>query len=376
MKVSYFLRDNGGCAYYRTFLPLETMAIKNGTIVNSFERGDKADKIARALDADVFVLPRVCETDFINLIPQFREGGCRIVIDHDDNMFEVSPFSPHYDEVGTEEIWVSVHGKRMPMWVSDLNKDQYKHLQIKPNYIDIERNKKRKDNFIIAMQEADLVTVTQPILADVYRPWSKKIAVLPNCVDMTLWKKLPFLPRENIRLYWSGGSSHYEDWCMIAEVIPAIMKKYPNVTLVLFGTKFDGTLKQVPKERIEFHDWLATPAYPYKSAILDPDICVIPLYENEFSKCKSPIKWIEMGALGVPCVTSHYSPYKELATEANGIFIEKNDKNAWIEGLSMLIEDKELRLKIGQEANNTVAKHYDINKEWIQWYNAYEELLK
>jgi len=375
MKVSYFLRDNGGCAYYRLALPLETMGQKGNVPIASFKRGDTVDQILRALDANIFVLPRVCELEFINILPQFRERGCKIVIDHDDNMFEVSPFSPHYEETGTEDVFVNFQGERHPMWIDERHAWKYKHLKTQPNFIDMQRNKIRKENFILAMQEADCVTVTQPILAEVYKPYAKKVVVLPNCVDMNIWKKLPFMPREDIRLYWSGGSSHYEDWCVLAEVLPIIMEKYPQVKLVLFGAVFEGTLKNIPKDRYEFHPWIATPAYHLKSAILDPDICVIPLYENEFSKCKSPIKWIEMGALGIPCVTSYYSPYKEIASEDNGIFIENNDKQAWIEGISLLIEDVALRKKISENAHKTVEDKFDINKMWKMWYDAYSEVL-
>ena len=102
---------------------------------------------------------------------------------------------------------------------------------------------------------------------------------------------------------------------------------------------------------------------------------IIPLVDNVFNRCKSPIKWIEMGALEVPCVTSYVSPYKEIATEGNGVFVD-NDKDAWIEGISMLIEDPILRAKIGGEAQRTVAAQFDINTQWTQWRDAYEGLLK
>jgi glycosyltransferase involved in cell wall biosynthesis len=156
--------------------------------------------------------------------------------------------------------------------------------------------------------------------------------------------------------------------------MPDIIKDYPQVKLVLMGARFDGTLKGIPEDRIEYHPWVSNDAYPYKAAILNPTIAVIPLVDNEFNKCKSSIKWIEMASLGVPAVTSNVSPYSEIATENNGVFVE-NSYGAWDKGIRMLLDDKMLRAKIGTEAQKTVYKSFDINKEYKQWGKAYERLV-
>jgi glycosyltransferase involved in cell wall biosynthesis len=152
------------------------------------------------------------------------------------------------------------------------------------------------------------------------------------------------------------------------------MKKYPELKLVLMGSMFKGTLKGIDEDRIEFHEWVKTPAYPYKAAILDLDFAIIPLEDNIFNRCKSNIKWVEMGALSIPSVTSYISPYREYATENNGIYIEDNDPKAWIEGISAMVEGAKLRETMGIEARKTVEDHFDINKKYILWEEAYKKL--
>ena len=372
--IGYVAKDMGACTYYRIALPLNTVRKYSGN-VRSYIPGDSLSALTKTIESHVIAFSRPVSPEFQQIINNMKDSDKRIVIDYDDNIFRVSPMNPSYEDTGINEVFIKHKGEMMPMWLDESKRDKYKDSQLKPSFIDIERNKRTLETAIDMLSQVDLVTCTQPILADFFRQYSFNVAVLPNCVDVNLWQKLPLKEHSETRLYWSGGASHYEDWCILSDIIPKVMEKYDNVKLIIMGQKFDGTLKKIPPEKIEFHPWVATPAYPLKTAILDPDICLIPLQDNEFNQCKSPIKWIEMGALGVPCVTSNVSPYKEVATEENGIYIEDNDKDAWLEGISMLVEDLELRKSIATAAKDTVYENFDINKKWVLWKEAYEALI-
>ena len=364
VKITGFIRDNGACGFYRVRQPLTVMK-KNGADVNFIEKGDKAFDIShRIATTDLFVIPRPSENEILDFFPTARAYGKKIIVEHDDNLLEVSPLSQHYHEWGTEELTLEVGGKKVELW-----KDGHT--------LDITANRKRVDNVKRAIEEADALSVTTPELAQAYADFNDNIFCLPNCVDLNVWQKLP-LKRKNkdeVRLFWAGGASHYEDWAQIQDMLPVLFDKYDNLKLVLMGTKFDGTIKNLPKDRVEFHPWVDTMAYPYKVPILDADIGLIPLHDTPFNRGKSAIKWIEQGALSVPCVTSALTPYIQMDEGGNGIFIENNAPDGWIEGLSMLIEDPMLRWKMGGEANDTVKRHFDINKEWKQWQEAYQKVI-
>lgn len=362
-KITYFLRDDGACGYYRVSLPFSILSKKSAYAVNRIKQGDGIEDVYKAMNgSQLFVIPRVSEDQFIEFIKDIKNRGKKVVIDHDDNMFCISPLSPHYEEFGTEEVKYKLSdGELLPVWEDGRN-------------IDISANRKRLDGMKKALELADMVTVTTAQLADVYREFNSNIRILPNCVNTNLWRKLP-LRNDKVRLFWGGGHSHYEDWCILSNVLPEIMNKYTNVFLILMGAKFNGTLKKCPEDRIEFHPWAHIQAYPYMVSTLNPDIALIPLLDNKFNRCKSPIKWIEMGALEVPSVASYVSPYKEIASEDNGIFIEDNNEEGWFEGISMLIEDKGLRDKFGKNAYKTVQERFDINTQYLQWLNTYEELF-
>jgi len=364
VKITGFIRDNGACGFHRVKQPLEALK-KNGIDVSFIEKGDRANDISeRIANSDLFVIPRPSETEIMDFFPTARAYGKKIVVEHDDNLLAVSPLSQHYHEWGTEEVKLDRGGKLVDLWIDG------KTFDLKANRERIERVKQ-------AISQADALTVTTPGLAEAYREYNDNIHILPNCVDLEVWKKLP-LKRETdeIRLFWSGGASHYEDWVQVQESLPVLFDKYDNLKLVILGTKFDGTLKGVPKDKIEYHKWVPTPAYPYKVQILDADIGIIPLRDTEFNRGKSNLKWIEQGALSVPCVTSAVTPYIESDEGGNGVFIENNSTEGWVKGVSLLIDDPMLRWDMGGKAYNTVKRNFDINTQWKQWEEAYRKVLE
>jgi len=360
LKITYFSRDNGACGYYRAKLPMETLGANSSIDIGRIEKGDNAEDIEKELDADTFLIPRAGNQGMLKMMGRFQSMGRRCVIDFDDDEFNISPFNPYYHEGGIEEVNIQLpNGETRTLWEDGKN-------------IDIKANKVRREDLILCCQRADTITVTTDILAEAYKPFNDDVRILPNCIDPSIYYKLPFKERDTIRICWTGGASHYEDMCILSTVLPEIMNKYKNVTLVLFGQKFDGMLKELPTSRIEFHPWVETPAYPYKLAILDLDIMLIPIVDNAFNRRKSPIKWMEASMLGVPCVMSDISPYKDVQAEENGIYIEANHPDSWIDGISHLIDNPEAREKMGFAAKLDVMEKFNIHKQYKKWEDVYK----
>ena len=217
LSVGYMLRDDGACGYYRLALPINTLSHRCKSVVTGFTKGDNADKIFDVISSDIIVIPRGADEYSIKFIPRLKDQSKKIVIDYDDNLFEVSPFNPSYQEWGVHPVSVRHEGQIIPMWVSKNDADKYRDMKPQPQFIDFDDNKARLEALKECIRLADMITVTQPILADVYRQYNDNVKVLPNCIDMTLWQKLPFQKHDDIRLYWAGGWSHYEDWCLISD---------------------------------------------------------------------------------------------------------------------------------------------------------------
>jgi glycosyltransferase involved in cell wall biosynthesis len=339
--------------------------------LHSHDRNTIAHEVEEHLvGSDIFVVGRAVEEEIVKVIEARREQGKYTVIDYDDDLFHVSPLSPHYQDFGTENVKVKLNNgtrEEIALWEDGDN-------------IDLKRNQGILDAVKKNVASADLVTVTTPYLAKVYGEYTDKIAVLPNCIDPKLWTWHDVDKKEydgQIRLYWGGGSSHYEDWATISKPITNIINSRPETRLVILGQQFRGTTKNIKnQDQIEFHPWVHFEAYPYKIVMLQPTIGIIPLRDMTFNHGKSPIKYVELASLGVPCVVSHVPPYTMVARDKSGIFIEENDEELWEKAIYMLMDDPLLRAKIGGEAKKVAHDEYDINKKWVLWKETYEGMMK
>lgn len=377
MKVTGFRTGNGGCDFYRCVLPMET-AQEYGAVKYKETWAEKIisdiilypDKFDENMKSDIYLVQRLSTIPFLKRINSYiRDNGLKskVVIDFDDNVFKVSPLSNHYLDFGTEEVRLQFpDGSFHDAWKDGVNG------------FDLKKNRERLDEIKKVISSADMVTTTTPILANIFREYNENVRVLPNCVDLKEWNKMPIVRNdEEIRLYWGGGMSHWEDLLLIREPLKLIFEKYKNAKIVMLGWMPEGFEQTFPG-RVEFHKWSNFYAYSYKYASLGIDIALIPLVDNEFNRCKSNIKWIEASSLHIPSVVSYCSPYKEvesLSEKDLAVFIEDNSPESWVKGISELIDNPELRKSIGDEARMVVEKNYDINTQYNRWINAYSETL-
>lgn len=376
MKMTMFRSGESACDFYRAVLPLSKAHDRSAIdLKETWAEKIIADimldraKFNENMDSDILLIQRLNTLPFLERIKKYisdNKKNTRVVIDFDDNVFDVSPLSGHYKDFGTEEVKI-----RMPDGT-----DQYAWKDGVGGF-DPSKNKARLDDIKRLVGMADMITVTTPIIADLFRQYNDNVRVLPNCVDLKEWPEFPRTGGDDIRLYWGGGMSHWEDLLLIKEPLRAIFEKYKQARIIMLGWMPKGFEKTFPG-RVEFLEWKNFHAYSYKMASLGIDIGLIPLVDNKFNRCKSNIKWVEMSALRIPSVVSYVSPYKEVndLSDMNlGVFVEGNGSEGWIKGISTLVDNPSLRKEIGSNARSIVEQYYDINSQYHQWVNAYGEVL-
>jgi hypothetical protein len=61
---------------------------------------------------------------------------------------------------------------------------------------------------------------------------------------------------------------------------------------------------------IEYVPWTRIWDYPATYSSLNLNVVIAPLQNNKFNLAKAPIKYLEAGALGLPCICQDLEPYK------------------------------------------------------------------
>lgn len=98
------------------------------------------------------------------------------------------------------------------------------------------------------------------------------------------------------------------------------------------------------------------------------DIGIMPLPYDEWTMGKGGFKLLQYMSLGVSAVASPVGINKEIVSDGVNGFLAKNSEE-WEEKLTKLIEDENLRRKIGERARATIEERYSLQK-------AIEKLLK
>src|SRR5258706_4334591 len=100
------------------------------------------------------------------------------------------------------------------------------------------------------------------------------------------------------------------------------------------------------------------------------DICLAPLRDNLFNRCKSAIKFIEYSALGVAGVYSRLEPYSGIVQPGhNGMLA--GDEAEWESALAELIERPDLRYQLAGQAQSAVRDHWRLEQHAPAWAAAY-----
>lgn len=155
--------------------------------------------------------------------------------------------------------------------------------------------------------------------------------------------------------YLSGSITHNDDFKLIMPSVIKMLKKYDNVYLQVVG------LLDLPEEMMdvkdkvltsEFMDWKELP-----KLIRSIDVNLAPLEESIFNEAKSENKWTEAALVKIPTVASNVGAFKSQIEDKKTGLLCDTEKD-WEANLSKLIEDREYREKIGNQAYEEVmAKH-------------------
>lgn len=349
LKLLSITRDYGACTHIRIRQIAREIKEKNLAKIWQFDVKDnlpEAQKIFMdgAHSADLIWFGRSVSQGILESVDNLQKMGKKFLFDLDDYIFDVSPWSAHYDQFGTEEVYID--GKAV--WKDKVN-------------INLPQNRKKREEYHKLLESIGALSVTTPMLMEQYKKNAKKIYVFPNTVNLEEWSfgKPVVRDPDKVRILWQGGVSHYEDFWELEKVIPEISKKYPQVQWVMFGAAWDVFWRDIPESTHEYHPWVHIEGYPYAMKLLGGDIGITPLRDTRFNRCKSSIKYYEQAALGMPTVASNMSPYSDDIEDGKTGYLASSPEE-WVEKLSRLIEDPALRGKMGGEARRYVERERSV----------------
>lgn len=304
---------------YRGYNVVETLEYSSRWTGSYFELKDIKKLIDDLNSVDVLVLIR-CAWDFDieRLIQKAKEKGIKICYDVDDLIYH-SRYMPYI---------IHALGLQKSVW------NYWFGLTV--------RNGK-----VLEMCDATITTndfLAKYLSADYP---DKKCYVLKNYLNWIQEEASEEYFRQKIKQntkdefiigYFSGSPTHVKDLVSVLPEIEEFMKEHSEVILEIVGymdlpEKYDYLRKRKKIRFVPFQTFVGLQREQAKV-----DINIVPLVNNEFSNCKSELKYFETAIVGTPtCATPSFTYSSAIENGENGYLCEKGE---WLRAFEKLYKQK------------------------------------
>jgi glycosyltransferase involved in cell wall biosynthesis len=138
--------------------------------------------------------------------------------------------------------------------------------------------------------------------------------------------------------YFSGSPSHANDFKKIASELKELMDNYKDIQLIVVGfMEFPSYLKEyIQSGRIIYKtlvDFLTL-----QKLVASVDVNIVPLIVNEFTNCKSELKFFEAAIVGtLTCASPIYSYSESIHHQETGFLCNEGE---WYESIENIYKQK------------------------------------
>jgi L-malate glycosyltransferase len=211
---------------------------------------------------------------------------------------------------------------------------------------------KGKKKPIYLMKTADYVITCTPYLDEFVKKYNPNTKDISSTVDTNKYKVVnDYSNKKRLTLGWSGSISTSRYFYVLKNVLLRLKSLYDFRILVIGNSeiKIDGL-------DIEAVAWEETKEMGYLQQL---DIGLYPMPNEPWVYGKSGLKAIQYMALGIPTVaTALGANFRVIENGVSGFLVQNDDE--WIEALSKLIQDENLRRCIGGNARVRVEQLFSV----------------
>ncbi len=362
-----------------SIIALAKELVKSGNQINFYvPYYSKANyKLANVLPKEIYLGENIEITRFFSLPIKTGTKQGRMVIPNGLRWIKVKKFNPDiihtqlFFGVGLEALWVA---RRLKVPLIGTNhtaiKEFLRYFPLRSVFI---------DNLIIKYvnwyySKCALVTAPSKIVLEEMEK-SGLIAntkAISNPIDTTTFQPLPKKLAE-YDLISAGRLAPERKTEVIIKALPLVKKKFPNVKLALAGRGIEERgLKQLIHKlgldnNVVFLGFVNQPAL--NRAYNSSKIFVI----TSTSETQSLVMMQAMAA-GLPVIGVRAMALPEYLDNNHGILVDPDNSDLLAEKIIYLLENREIREKMGQNASVFVQK-FSISNIVKEWENIYRNII-
>jgi glycosyltransferase involved in cell wall biosynthesis len=210
----------------------------------------------------------------------------------------------------------------------------------------------RKTERIIRV--SDHVIAGNAFLADYAKQFNSKVSIIPTTIDTDEYVPGPTHdPAASVVIGWSGSVTTVKHFNLALPALRVLKEHYGE--RVRFEVVGDGNFV-LPELGIVGKPWR-------KASELDDlrsfDIGIMPLPDEAWAQGKCGLKGLQYMALGIATVMSPVGVNRDIIRHGENGFLASTDVE-WVDVLSRLIDNAELRQHLGDAGRQTVVERYSV----------------
>jgi processive 1,2-diacylglycerol beta-glucosyltransferase len=228
-------------------------------------------------------------------------------------------------------------------------------------------------------RQADGVIVSTPALAGRLASLRPDVLVVPNALDERLFESAPETAAPDpsvLTIGYMGTLTHEADLRMVLAPLRALLRRHAGrVRLELVGGAAEDRLASLfeglPFRQLHPRQDDAYPKFvPWMRQNLRWDVAIAPLEDDAFTRCKSDLKYLDYGALGIPGVFSDVKPYRDTVRHRETGLLAANDERAWADALEEIVREAALRARLAASARAEVHGSRMLRTNAVRWREA------
>jgi len=195
------------------------------------------------------------------------------------------------------------------------------------------------------------------------------VTVIPTPVDTDRVHPAPRVDRESLTLGWIGGHSGTPYLRILDPVLAHLAGRY-NVEMKVVS--FPQGDYQRAGVRVSNHEWRLDREVADLQSF---EIGLMPMPDNEWTRGKCAFKALQYMAVGIPVVCSRVGMNSEVVQDGFNGFLASSSAE-WIEKLSLLIGDRDLREAMGRRGRAIVEERYSVKANFPKFLQVLEDAGK
>jgi glycosyltransferase involved in cell wall biosynthesis len=235
-----------------------------------------------------------------------------------------------------------------------------------PSWSVLEMNEDVLYNVLAMIREASVATASNKLLQErMQRVRHSEVLIIPNGFDHEAFDLSPalWIEKKPLKLMFSNldgiklvkfRKNFFAELC-------EFLLDHQSISIDFWGDPFPE-LHSIPKvthrgnlENLEYKRTIRDEGYVF---------AVVPLGAEEdpdtffFNSCKSPIKYVDYGSLGIPGIYSDCPTYRETVEHCVTGYLASNEKDSWRTAFEEMLHNQTLRQSIRVNSYADVLSHF------------------